>query len=201
MGMDLYGLNPHNPKKLVRPTIDWSKEHSEEDKDIFFKSLDYYEKNVPGYYFRNNCWWWRPLWDYTYNFTNILSEEEYTGGHHNDGQRINSKKAEKLSFALHKLIDSGHTKQYEDDYMKEHRKAEVFNDIVDEKLKMLNEKVRDEIGSDENWLAPADFPQPYRKEWEDLFATKKIQGSYPFSVENVREFANFCYQSGGFEIC
>ena len=136
MGMDLYGLNPHNPKKLVRPTIDWSKEHSEEDKDIFFKSLDYYEKNVPGHYFRNNCWWWRPLWDYVFNFTSILTEEEHTGGHHNDGQRINSKKAEQLSFALHKLIDSGHTKEYEEEYMQEHRKAEVHNDIVDEKLKM-----------------------------------------------------------------
>ena len=201
MGMDLYGLNPHNPKKLVRPTIDWSEEQSEEDKDIFFKALDNYEKNVPGYYFRNNCWWWRTLWDYTYNFTNILTEEEYSRGHHNDGQQINAKKAEKLSFALHKLIDSGHTKQYEEDYMREYREAEEFNNKVDERLKELNELVRNEVGSNEEWLAPSQFPEEYLKQWEKIYGTKKIQGSYPFSVKNVREFANFCYQSGGFEIC
>ena len=201
MGMDLYGLNPHNPKKLVKPTIDWSEEHTEEDEKLFFDSLNYYEKEVPGYYFRNNCWWWRPLWDYAYNFTNILTEEEHTRGHHNDGQQIDSKKAEKLSFALHKLIDSGHTKQYEDDYMKEYKKAEKFNKKIDEKLKALNELVRLKTGSEEEWLAPAQFPPEYRKQWEDIYGERKIHSSYPFSVDNVREFANFCYQSGGFEIC
>ena len=201
MGMDLYGLNPHNPKKLVRPTIDWSKEHTEEDKDNFFKSLDYYEKNVPGHYFRNNCWWWRPLWDYVYYSTNLLTDNEYNGGHHNDGQKIKGKKAMAISTKLHKLIDSGHTKEYEEEYTKDYKEAKKFNETVDNKLEMLNEIVRAEIGSSEDWLAPAEFPQPYRKQWEDLYGTKKIQGSYPFSVENVREFANFCYQSGGFEIC
>ena len=26
-------------------------------------------------------------------------------------------------------------------------------------------------------------------------------GAYPFNVDNVRNFANFCAESGGFEIC
>ena len=72
---------------------------------------------------------------------------------------------------------------------------------TNEKLKELNKLVRNEIGSNEEWLAPAQFPEKYLKQWEKIYGTKKVHGSYPFSVENVREFANFCYQSGGFEIC
>ena len=30
---------------------------------------------------------------------------------------------------------------------------------------------------------------------------ERFMASYPFSVENVKNFANFCLESGGFEIC
>lgn len=201
MGMDLYGLNPHNPKKLIRPTMDWDKEHTEEDKDIFFKSLQYYEKNVPGHYFRNNCWWWRPLWDYVYYSTNLLTDNEYSRGHHNDGQKIKAKKAMALSTKLHKLIDSGHTKEYEEEYTKDYKEAQKHNEKIEKAQAILNEVVRNEVGDTSEWMAPANFPEHHKQEWERLMNNRKIQGMYPFSVENVREFANFCYQSGGFEIC
>ena len=35
----------------------------------------------------------------------------------------------------------------------------------------------------------------YVEEQDDEFAK-----NYPFDVDNVREFANFCIESGGFEI-
>ena len=31
--------------------------------------------------------------------------------------------------------------------------------------------------------------------------TENFNKSYPFDLDNVREFAEFCLQSGGFEIC
>ena len=38
-------------------------------------------------------------------------------------------------------------------------------------------------------------------EWERIYHKRKWNASYPFSVENVKEFAEFCRFSGGFKIC
>ena len=48
-----------------------------------------FEENNPGSYFRNNCWWWRSLWDYTYNeCKDILTEKDWESGHYNNGHII-----------------------------------------------------------------------------------------------------------------
>lgn len=39
------------------------------------------------------------------------------------------------------------------------------------------------------------------KEVNEAIKGGKWSENYPFSVENVQRFANFCRQSGGFEIC
>ena len=49
-------------------------------------------------------------------------------------------------------------------------------------------------------MAPKDYPEPYKTRWDKLQDWKKWEGSYPFNEENVKEFAEFCEQSGGFEI-
>ena len=58
MGFDLYGLNPK--LKGVKPSIDWNTA-TDKDKDNYVKALNIFEEENPGYYFRNNVWWWRPL--------------------------------------------------------------------------------------------------------------------------------------------
>ena len=58
MGFDIYGLAPKTKGK--KPEIDWSKA-TDKDKDAYFKAMDKFEEENPGYYFRNNVWWWRPL--------------------------------------------------------------------------------------------------------------------------------------------
>jgi len=50
-------------------------------------------------------------------------------------------------------------------------------------------------------LVPADYPEPHRADWDNLQSQRKWESSYPFEIDNVREFAEFCEQSGGFEIC
>ncbi len=39
----------------------------------------------------------------------------------------------------------------------------------------------------------------YKKQYEA--DTKDAEFQYPFDVENVQAFADFCHDSGGFEIC
>ena len=61
MGMDVYGLNPQ--LKSEKPEIDFSNA-TEEQRTEYFEAMDTFEQQNPGFYFRNNVWWWRPLWDY-----------------------------------------------------------------------------------------------------------------------------------------
>ena len=58
MGFDIYGLAPK--MKSEKPTIDWAKA-TDNDKDKYFKDMNKFEEDNPGYYCRNYVWWWRPL--------------------------------------------------------------------------------------------------------------------------------------------
>ena len=51
MGFDIYGLNPK--LKSERPKIDWNN-HTKAEADQYFKDVEKFEKENPGYYFRNN---------------------------------------------------------------------------------------------------------------------------------------------------
>lgn len=198
MGFDVYGLKPHNPKKLVKPEIDWATEPTEEEKEKFFRELEYYEKSVPGHYFRNNVWWWRPLWGYVEEFTDVLEPEQVMEGFSNSGVEINEQDSIDLAIALHKLIDDDHTRMYEEDYMREYELANIRNKELEEARKIIHENVVAETG-DEN-IAPINYPEKWRADWDALWSQKDWTGNYPFSVDNVKQFADFCYQSGGFQI-
>ena len=169
MGMDVYGINPkENRKSEEFPTyhkfnsMDFGDKWKELDKsdklkDKYFKELDEYENANPGYYFRNNCWWWRPLWNYCYEIApDLISEDLWNSGHSNDGAGLNGKDAKELGHRLLKEIESGNTLEYQAQYQQH------------------QEDTKD----------------------EDKWAT-----SYPFDIDNVKEFAHFCIESGGFEIC
>jgi hypothetical protein len=164
MGMDVHGLNPKmkinksNYKtydKWVK--IDWTDRDGkynkewEKEKDTYYSEMDKREKDNRGIYFRNSCWWWRPLWDYCRHVApHLISEELWESGHHNDGKGLNAKDAKELGEILMENIANGSAIQYEKDY----------NDMY---------------------------------EGEEYF--------YPYDVENVENFALFCIESGGFEIC
>ena len=75
MGFDISGLNPNHP--TVISDMDMP-DHSDEDgMAAYFKYVD----ETPGIYFRNNVWWWRPLWmficencdDILFNFFSSLT--------------------------------------------------------------------------------------------------------------------------------
>ena len=47
MGFDLYGLSPNNPNNAVRPeSIDWSKEHTEKEKEQYKDKIKYKKKDI-----------------------------------------------------------------------------------------------------------------------------------------------------------
>ena len=180
MGFDIHGINPvmREIQEDKYPTYNKyvgiefkDRQHIFETdsklEDKYWNEYRLREEENCGIYFRNNCWWWRPLWNYVCNScVDIMDGDDMEGGGWNDGYEISEEKASAIAKRLFELINSGDTKGYEDHHKKTMEEAEENN----KGLKM----------GDDGY------------DWND---------SYPFNVDNVRNFAQFCSESGGFEIC
>ena len=199
MGFDIYGLNPKLKGK--RPKIDWDKKPTKAEADQYFKDVEKFEEENPGYYFRNNVWWWRPLAD----FVLWLADKEFTtdkdreGWHNNGGYRVDEKTAKIVAELLEASIDEGIAKRFEDENKRKMKKAKLHNLEVAKKHDELQMIVKEKTGKDN--LVPADYPEPFNSQWNDIQKLTNYEAHYPFSVENVKDFARFCRESGGFEIC
>jgi len=160
--------------------------------------------NETGEYFRNNVWWWRPLWNYCEYVAPELTKS--VSGHTNDGDGLQARETELLAKLLLNEIKSGRTAEYETAYRQEladlplvdcetcHatgiRGADSPNGI-DQSDKELSPEHQALYGRTHGWCNACDGAgnKPH-------FAT-----SYPFSIDNVKEFATFLQYSGGFSIC
>ena len=186
MGFDLYGLNPKGD--IPKPVItDWEDKKQSDD---FFK----YQDETPGSYFRTNVWYWRPLWQYvTVACDDILTGKDMERGEYNDGHRISKTKANRIASRLKKLDKDGSIMKYESEY-KTYLKSLPREDcnicegtgVREDEIGM---KAREE---DEEYKCNGCLGEGKR----DNFGA-----SYPFESDVVMRFAEFCEESGGFEIC
>lgn len=191
MGFDIYGLQPvintERPSILYKDYLDLD----EKERDIYRDENHKFEEENPGIYFRNNNWWWRPLWDYIVeNCSDILSEKEIRSGGFNDGAEIPKHKVDKIVEVLEKLIDKREHLKYEKRYKNEQSKLPnqecsccegigvISHDNKKDKSLMKECHVCNGTGERENWGK-----------------------SYPFDAENVESFVKFLGQSGGIRIC
>lgn len=197
MGFDIYGENPKLKNEC--PTIDWNNSTKEEQKQYFIDKEKFEEEN-PGYYFRNNVWWWRPLASLiAESCKDLLTEEQADRLHDNSGCIYDQDIAEGIARRLEKLVENGELIKYEKKHNQEMQKAKKHNEKISKELEKLKLEVK-KIRPDEN-LAPINYPFPYNKHWEEINAKKNWADSYPFSVDNVKDFINFARHSGGFQIC
>ena len=103
MGFDIHGIKPVH----IEPA------YTGEDSQVLYE----YEQ-ASGIYFRNNCWWWRPLWGFIcQHCTDILTEDDMYSGSFNDGHKINATKAKKIAIKLEALNLDGTLDQYEENYI------------------------------------------------------------------------------------
>ena len=158
--------------------------------------MDVYGKNATstkGEYFRNNVWWWRPLWDYC---EEIFPPCREVSGHYNDGDGFDNDLAILLGQKLLQELESGRTQQY----------AEARQSALDA-LPMQPCDFCNGVGIvqvKEGWPDYVEGEVTFRDPCNSCNGTKEKEPwerHYPFSVENVREFAEFLLDSGGFEIC
>ena len=190
MGFDLSGVNPN----LTRPQPslpesynrdNWSKKDHE-----MFDDYEKWQEENSGVYFRNNVWGWRPLWNFVTAMCNdILTEKDIEQGYYNDGHKISKTKAGKIAKKLHNLIEKGDVEAYESAH-KRHLASlkQVDCEICDATGKRQEPPITGAGDVKCNGCNGTGKKDDWNK-------------SYPFSEENVRQFANFCMNSGGFRIC
>lgn len=108
MGFDLYGVNP----KEKPDEIDFITATEDEIKAYFIA------QKKDGVYFRNNVWWWHPLWNLIGELcSDILTEKDIKAGGWNDGHLINKSKAVRIGQRLNKLLESGEVEKEIDKYL------------------------------------------------------------------------------------
>ena len=211
MGFDLSGLNPTINKIYPQRYndimdkygkdgwLDWQKDIPEDVKNEYFKLKDQYQTDNSGDYFRNNVWWWRPLWDFVCNSCDdFLTEKDMEKGYYNGGNKISKTKSLKIAKRLSKLIADGTVDTIEREGTLAIAKAESHNKEVRIEMDTISDVCKKKHGI---FLVPAEFPEPYKTLWNDAYEKEDWIASYPFNVDNVKVFATFCQQSGGFTIC
>jgi len=140
-----------------------------------------------GQYFRNNVWSWRPLWDYCLEVSS--DARQVKSGHTNDGDGLDRRGARALALTLATKIADGHTRTYAIAY-------KATNDALPDETCVLCEgtgsrKAPPDIGAGD---------AGYCNACADTGKRRPSATMYPFSEENVMEFAIFLEASGGFEI-
>ncbi len=214
MGFDLYGKNPIVNK--VYPSrydeilkqygkdgwLDWSKDIPQDVKDEYYELKDQYSEDNPGDYFRNNVWWWRPLWNFVCeSCDDFLTDKDMGKGDSNSGYKISKTKAIKISKRLFEELANGNVDNLERQHTLRMAKAEAHNKEVREELDRITKECKDKFPIHADKLVPANYPEPYKTQWDETYAKEDWAASYPFNAENVKNFAEFCQQSGGFTIC
>ena len=211
MGFDLTGLDPkmnaEHPQeyndilKLYGKDgwLDWSMDIPEATKDRYFELQDQFREDNPGDYFRNNVWWWRPLWSFVCNTCDdFLTDNDMNKGGSNSGEKISKTKAIKIGKRLSQKIADGTADMVYRKYELASARAKVHNDLIEKEMDKISKECKEKHGKD---LVPADFPEPYKTRWDKAYSEKSWDDSYPFNRDNVENFAKFCLESGGFEIC
>ena len=205
MGVDCYGLNPVIKEGSSKPkepkdfgTL------TEKDQRAYWDAVDKYRQENKGVYFRNNWWYWRPMWDFVNEKCNDLIDQElYDKGHGNDGD-VDQELAIDISKRIltKEVLDEAKRKQEE--YDKDAKPKQEFNELLSKAGKLYFDEIIKPMYPDKKNLVPADLEKLDKdayKKWDALiFGLQYGETSYPFSWENVQEFGEFCAQSGGFEI-
>ena len=186
MGFDIYGLEPKENK--VMPDIlnrSWD-DFNEEEKKLYWEAKDKWEKENPGIYFRNNVWWWRPLWQYVCEVCeDVMSAEDIGAGGSNSGIEIGEDTVQRMVDKLIIEVALENHVKYQEHYEKE------LKELPDDPCHYCNE-----TGTRNDEYVKGECNVCKGKGKKRPFACH-----YPFSSKNVERFLEFLSESGGIEIC
>jgi hypothetical protein len=185
MGMDIYGLNP----KLLspKPEIVWETA-SDEAKSEYFKIIEEWEEENPGYYFRANIWSWRPI-QIAISLVNTHYKLglDISGFDENSGQGLKTQEdCDLLAQYLEKYLSILELKDGETMYIS-------MGIWVDENGKFLSSEEEEKLN--------LQF-----KQGESFYSSivtedgKLVRPSHAIRYNHFKEFITFLRHCGGFEI-
>ncbi len=172
--------------------------------------MDVYGKkptSKEGKYFRNNVWYWRPLWNYIVaEFPEYISEELATAGHYNDGAGLDGPDAKRLGKALQAAIKAGYTADYEQLFRNAQSEVELEPCGLCDSTGIRSDRVGQDMGMPDRVLEQhvavvVGRTTGWCNSCGGIGKVEPFALSYDFTVDNVREFAEFLLDCGGFEIC
>ena len=151
--------------------------------------LGQHPKSARGEYFRNDGWWWLPLWKYCVEAgADIIFNEDALEGRHLSGWGLDAEGATRLGQRLQEKLQVGHTEQYA-------KEREQY-------LKRLPDEVCWSCGGT-GWRAEPSKTGSWTRRCDDcggMGHRRPLATRYYFEEDNVWEFAKFLTDSGGFEI-
>ena len=146
------------------------------------------EDSEVGRYFRNNVWWWRPLWMYCEDtLPEVCDKVEHA--HMNCGDGLDQVDSMKLGNALKKKIESGECALY----------ARQRHEYI-ESLPLIECDLCEGTGGRQEPPTTGKGTYPCNA-CDSKGKVKQWDTHYPFSEENVQKFINFLLECGGFKIC
>lgn len=172
MGMDVYGKNP---------------------------------KSEMGEYFRRNVWGWHPLWEYVEDTHPEIAElVEYA--HSNDGDGLGSEDSKKLAELLLADYESGEVFRYVEERNKRLSELPLLDCEWCEATGIRTDEVGIKNGFPDKELSPevqalTDRTTGYCNACNGVGKREPWETNYYLEPDDVKEFALFLKDCGGFEIC
>jgi hypothetical protein len=154
--------------------------------DVYGKS----PRTDTGEYFRNNVWWWHPLWTFCCEVAPRLTDK-VAHGHSNDGDGLSDEDSVRLAEAITTWIDDGRAQQY----------VELRQKWLDE-LPLLECKYCEGTGTRHDGKEIG-RPEPdfQCNACHGFGKVQDWQCNYSIDVDNITKFRDFLLDCGGFEIC
>ena len=141
-------------------------------------------KNEKGEYFRNNIWYWRPLWDFCLEtYPHIAGKVK--SGYFNDGDGLNATDSKKLAKLIKQDLESGKVHQYS----------------VERETYLNSLPLRGCEHCDSTGIRNDEYVKGTCNACKGVGQVKDWATQYPFDVNNVIEFQEFLDNCGGFSIC
>jgi len=142
-----------------------------------------------GKCFRNNCWWWRPLWIYCNEVApDIIDEQTEKFGHFNEAYGLGADGARALAERLRDRLASGHCLEFERDWR-------------------IRQETAPDVECDSCGGTGIRKPPPQGGPGDERCGFCSGTGThpdlincYPFDSVNVANFAAFLEDCGGFSI-
>ena len=175
-----------------------------------------------GEYFRNNLWWWHPLWDYCSTIAPEICDQ-VENAHSNDGDGLDEMDSVELSKRLTASLKDGTADQYikeRNDYIKSLPKRLCVHCRATGTRQWLKNGEEQRSAWEYNFMAGLfgegqELPEykPVKPKKNETLVEEECNAcdgsgkeepfaaSYSINKDNIRQFARFLKTCGGFAIC